>query len=218
MAFIYKDDGARAEIHHNTKGAINEHIATAWLLKEGYDVFRNVSPRGRADLIARKWEDADWTPVDVKSEQFDLDAFSPMAEGQREQAFKYEGSGIRYLIVSDNGTCWWYDDYKRDTVAENDNFWIDPKTGQRFLHPRNDMSKNEWSFFCGWIIKHHNDKLTEAQIDFINGLPRTDRSRGRYGRALTDREKELLRKVHRFIYKKILGEDATEDESDSLVA
>jgi Holliday junction resolvase-like predicted endonuclease len=44
-------------------GAICELIACAWLLKRGYDVFRNVSPTGKADLIALK--DGDVTLIDV---------------------------------------------------------------------------------------------------------------------------------------------------------
>ena len=35
-------------------GAICELTACAWLLKNGYEVFRNVSPTGKADLIALK--------------------------------------------------------------------------------------------------------------------------------------------------------------------
>ncbi len=35
-------------------GAKNEMIATVWLLEQGYDVFRNVSPNGPVDIIAMK--------------------------------------------------------------------------------------------------------------------------------------------------------------------
>lgn len=47
------------------KGAVNELIACAWLLKEGYEVFRNVSPYGFADLIVFK--DGKMLRLDVKS-------------------------------------------------------------------------------------------------------------------------------------------------------
>lgn len=48
-----------------TKGAHNELIAAAWLLKNGYAVFRNVSAHGPVDLIAMK--DAQITLIDVKA-------------------------------------------------------------------------------------------------------------------------------------------------------
>lgn len=34
------------------KGTRAEYLACAWLLGEGYEVFRNISPFGEADLIA----------------------------------------------------------------------------------------------------------------------------------------------------------------------
>jgi len=36
------------------KGAHCELVATAWLLKEGYEVFRNVSQHGIIDVVAMK--------------------------------------------------------------------------------------------------------------------------------------------------------------------
>lgn len=34
------------------KGAVGELLASTWLLKQGYEVFRNVSPHGIADMVA----------------------------------------------------------------------------------------------------------------------------------------------------------------------
>jgi Holliday junction resolvase-like predicted endonuclease len=39
-------------MHQKHKGSLAELQACAWLLKEGYEVFRNVSQHGVADLIA----------------------------------------------------------------------------------------------------------------------------------------------------------------------
>ena len=47
------------------KGARSELLACAWLLGEGYEVFRSVSPHGLADLTAFK--DGVFTLIDVKS-------------------------------------------------------------------------------------------------------------------------------------------------------
>lgn len=46
------------------KGAYCEMIAAAWLLKEGYEVFRNISQHGIADLVAFK--DGNIFKFDVK--------------------------------------------------------------------------------------------------------------------------------------------------------
>lgn len=205
MAFVLNDTGAKVEVHHNTKGAINELIATAWLMKQGYDVFRNSSPRGRADLVANRWDGSGWLPIDVKSEQFDLDGFTPMAEGQREQAQKYEGDDLKYLVVMDNGNCVWWDEIQlanRQQVVET--HWVDTRTGQRFLHPRNEMSKNEWSYFSFWMLKHHRDRLTGSQIDFLDSIVKSTAGKGY---PITRRDKLWLKKIHRFIYRKITNLD-----------
>jgi len=205
MAFVLTDTGARLEVHHNTKGAINEHIATAWLMKHGYDVFRNSSPRGRADLVANKWDGSGWIPIDVKSEGFDLDGLSPMSEGHRETVAKYEGDDLKYLVVMDNGNCvWWHDIEKGRETQVLATHWIDPKTGQRFLHPRSDMSKSEWSFFSHWMMKHHGDKITGSQKDFLHRISQSTTGRGY---PINKRDKEWLRKIHRFIFRKITGTD-----------
>jgi len=41
-------------IHRKHLGTRAELIACSWLLKEGYEVFRNVSPHGLIDVIAIK--------------------------------------------------------------------------------------------------------------------------------------------------------------------
>jgi Holliday junction resolvase len=47
------------------RGAISELIACAWLLEQGYEVFRNVSACGLADLVAFK--DGATLLIDVKT-------------------------------------------------------------------------------------------------------------------------------------------------------
>lgn len=50
-----------------TKGAYNELVATAWLLNNGYQVFRNVSACGPVDLVAMK--NSETILIDVKQGQ-----------------------------------------------------------------------------------------------------------------------------------------------------
>lgn len=70
-------------------GTANEIEATLWLLNQGYDVFRNVSPHGPIDLIARR--DDEILYLDVKGVK------SPSAT---EEQIKL---GVKFLMVSDAG-------------------------------------------------------------------------------------------------------------------
>lgn len=42
------------ELGTSVKGAINELEVCAWLMKQGYEVFRNVAPTGKGDIIIWK--------------------------------------------------------------------------------------------------------------------------------------------------------------------
>ena len=52
-------------LHTSVKGAKYELLACAWLLEQGYEVFRNVCPVGKGDIVI--WKQGE-TPVivDVK--------------------------------------------------------------------------------------------------------------------------------------------------------
>lgn len=74
------------------KGAHSELIACAWLLSQGYEVFRNVSPFGITDIIAQKG--ARILLLDVKS-----GATGPsLTRTQRE-------AGVLALRVTSSGHC-----------------------------------------------------------------------------------------------------------------
>lgn len=182
MAKIKKDTGVIVDIHHNAKGAVNEHIATAWLLKEGYDVFRNVSPRGRADLIAKKWDSEEWIAVDVKSEHFNLRGTGTMNSGQRAVAKEYASSNIRYIVVNDDGTCRWYEDldHPQDGKSfEGDDYWLCPTSGHRFMHPSHYMNRKEWSFFAYWALEYQGAHLSQIEIDVCWDVRREPRVKAR---------------------------------------
>lgn len=72
------------------KGAHSEMVACAWLLSNGYEVFRNVSPVGLSDVIAQKGGQI--LLLDVKSGNTQL---------SREQI----AGGVLPLWVSSSGHC-----------------------------------------------------------------------------------------------------------------
>jgi hypothetical protein len=74
-------------------GAHSELVACAFLLREGFEVFRNISDRGQADLVA--WKDGKLWPVDVKSGSGGATRLTP--EQRR--------AGVVSLCVDENGHC-----------------------------------------------------------------------------------------------------------------
>ena len=77
------------------RGASSELIACAWLLQQGYEVFRNVSPQGPIDLVAFK--NGKTTFFDVKSTNgyFPSNILTP----------KQKALGVLILAVDPDGKC-----------------------------------------------------------------------------------------------------------------
>lgn len=96
---VYVDDGP-VSVSAIRKGCVNEHIAKAWLLKLGYEVFSNISPEGPADLVAVKFDSQETMYVDVKSQSFSFDGEDSSIYRERHEKY-----GIRYLVVDDDGRC-----------------------------------------------------------------------------------------------------------------
>lgn len=73
--------------------AHSELVACAFLLRDGFEVFRNISDRGQADLVA--WKDGKLWPVDVKSGSGGAARLKP--EQRR--------AGVVSLCVDEDGHC-----------------------------------------------------------------------------------------------------------------
>lgn len=80
-------------------GSRNELIACAWLLEQGYEVFRNVSQHGEIDIIAMRGDDI--LKLDIKSG-------SSLQSGEI-SASKISNTqfllGVKRLIVMPDGRC-----------------------------------------------------------------------------------------------------------------
>ena len=50
-------------------GDITEHKAEVWLLEQGYEVFRNISATGPADIVIFDSETGEHTKIDIKSNE-----------------------------------------------------------------------------------------------------------------------------------------------------
>jgi len=202
-----RDGYSKITVSPSTKGAISEHIATAWLMANGYDVFRNVSPNGRADILAVDWEKDETIRVDVKSEGFSLvpgvgnrASITDNIETDRQN----QGFNIRYLVVMNDGSCGWYS--ADEPVVANDNtppprWWIDTKSGQRFTAPGYDMSGKEWSYFCHWLVRAYHDYIVPFSEDFVRSI--SSRGIGARGVSINEREFVTLNKLRSHIVQKL---------------
>ena len=92
------------------KGAHSELAACVWLLGQGYEVFRNVSPHGSTDIVVVKY-DMLWR-VDVKTA-----STSVLADGtvKNYNSFK-PPKGIRALIALSNGDFVWGDQWSGQCI------------------------------------------------------------------------------------------------------
>lgn len=99
----------------NRKGAVNELLAGAHLLSQGYDVFRNVSADGPADLVAINWNTGDRIAIDVKSNGFSVGS----ATGE-ETIARARDLGIAIMVVGNDGKVEWHNRATEpdDTIEE----------------------------------------------------------------------------------------------------
>jgi len=201
VTLVAQADGTRISVSTGTKGAISEHFATAWLLQQGYDVFRNVSPNGRADLLAVNWEKDETIRVDVKSQAYGKARNARGVQAERREA--NAGFDIRYLVVQDDGACDWYSETPEPA---NDNepkvkWFVDTKTGQRFLAPGFDMSRKEWAYFCHWLLRAYPDYIVPFSEMFVRSI--SARGIGGDRVEINSREFETLEKLRRSIFQKL---------------
>lgn len=188
----------------STKGAISEHIATAWLMASGYDVFRNVSPNGRADLLAVDWVKDETIRVDVKSQGFSTVGDSPRSAEAADLVEMNKGFDIRYLIVNNDGSCQWHSE--EAPLSANDNepvakWFVDKKTGQRFISPGFDMSRKEWSYFCHWLVRAYPEYIIPFSEDFVRSI--SSRGIGTDRVTINEREFATLEKLRNHVFTKL---------------
>ncbi len=95
-------DPSEITIEHKHKGACNELIATIWLLKQGYDVFRNVSQHGAIDIIAIRDGKVLYIDVTVAYRYSVASGESKLSTGNyfaRRQAAKRAGVKLSIILV-----------------------------------------------------------------------------------------------------------------------
>lgn len=206
MSIVRASNGKRIRVSPGTKGAVSEHIATAWLLSNGFDVFRNVSPNGRADLLAVDWDADETIRVDVKSDGFTLNAGEggEMGAALRGRDELNKGFQIRYLVVGNSGECRWYDEaleVANDNSAPEAKWWRDTKTGERFRALDDCITNKEWSYFCHWLVRAYPEFIVPFSEQFVREI--SSRGIGSSRPQISIKEIGVLRKLHSHITKKV---------------
>jgi hypothetical protein len=87
------------------KGAAGELIACIWLLRKGYDVYRNIAPSGKVDIIALKGSIVHY----IDDGFITKNSYDNYPDTKKHIAAQYqkENKNIKILYVLDNGSCVW---------------------------------------------------------------------------------------------------------------
>jgi Holliday junction resolvase-like predicted endonuclease len=89
-------------MNSSQKGAVSELKAAAWLIDQGYEVFRNLVPTGPADLVAFHPETGEFIAVDVKTLSIQTNSNGWETAARR----KHENPHVRILYVHKNSVGW----------------------------------------------------------------------------------------------------------------
>jgi hypothetical protein len=85
-------------VNTSEKGAYSELVACAWLLSQGYEVFRNICPSGPTDIVAIKGGVVE--RFDVKTQDPHRGSIPPTLTAEQ------LALGVKILSVGSDGTCW----------------------------------------------------------------------------------------------------------------
>jgi hypothetical protein len=101
----HQDAGKTEKISKDTRrsGTVSELIACAWLLDAGYEVFRNVSPHGKADIVALDRKTLAATLYDVKTGSVRHNRNGERVKNKPRISQIQRDKGVRQLTIYPNG-------------------------------------------------------------------------------------------------------------------
>jgi|TARA_R100001460_G_scaffold103829_1_gene149172 Holliday junction resolvase-like predicted endonuclease len=92
-----------------TKGSIGEYQAIFQLLREGYNVYKNVESNGQIDIIIESRETKKLVRIDIKTAKVKL----------RKNQLNYPDEGILKLRIDEDGIMW-VENYIKDMIHHQD--------------------------------------------------------------------------------------------------
>ena len=91
------------ELACNIKGQVSELYASIYLIKQGYQVFFNISGKGPIDLVAVK--DNETRFIDVKSAYVHFDSKGRLKINNHNPSNKQQSLCVEILYVAPTGEC-----------------------------------------------------------------------------------------------------------------
>lgn len=172
-------------IDPKTKGTISELNACVYLLRAGYDVYRNVSSTGPVDLLATK--DGKYLAVDVKSLPVEEEARNKRLKPRRLKATMrvrrltaaQKKLNVRYLFVAADGTC------NFDGAA------LSNEIRERNIKRRENIEKLDAE-----VEAEVEQEDVEEQIDMFEGILQ----RSKHANIKAEIERDGIKKVFRKVF------------------
>ena len=104
------------QISKARKGTSAEHSAISWLLKKGYQVFKNVHFAGFIDIVI--FNGKKLIGIDIKSESFRKKDKTLI---NRKLTRKQDKYGIELLFVKQDGDCYFGNNKTKNNKAQREN-------------------------------------------------------------------------------------------------
>ena len=79
-------------------GDISEHMAVVKFLKEGYHVFKNVSPKGPIDMVLVHRETGEVRKIDVKTKSY-RQSWKPGTRTHRQRSKEQVRLGVEFEFI-----------------------------------------------------------------------------------------------------------------------
>lgn len=90
------------------RGAHSELVAVAWLIEQGYEVFRNVSQHGKVDIVVLNEATKEFIPIDVKTLSSYRTVDGQCRTGYPSKKDFHVVGQIRFVLVNPKtGKCEW---------------------------------------------------------------------------------------------------------------
>lgn len=137
----------------SANGTQSELVAALWLMKQGYEVFRNLAPVGPVDLVGLK---------DGKTELFDVKTAYRAQDGRPVRAKftqKQKELGVKCICVFADGSCA-FDDHQSfvgDQISR-----VCKGCGKEFIVGRWISRQKFCSGLCGTIYSKKRRRLEES--------------------------------------------------------
>ena len=98
IVIVWKKKESEVSDNKQRTGDISEHIAVVKFLKQGYHVFKNVSPKGPIDMVLVHQETGEVRKIDVKTTSY-RQSWKPGTRIHRQRSKEQVRLGVEYEFI-----------------------------------------------------------------------------------------------------------------------